>query len=186
MSCDLLPTDKPGPHYQGDVFDIINDGWDMMIAHPPCTYLTLAGNKWFLPQYKDRFPTREKDRKDAIAFFIKLAEAPINKICLENPIGTISSAYRKPDQIIQPYQFGHTDRKPTCLWLKNLPKLTHTKLVEPIIVKNRNGNTASAHHDYALRLPALERMKFRAKTYAGIAQAMADQWGNNLNNELAL
>lgn len=179
ISCDLLPTDKPGPHYQGNVFDIVDKGFDMIIAHPPCTYLTLAGNKWFLPQYKDRFPTRVQDRKDAIEFFVRLWNVPIKKKCFENPIGVLSTHFRKPDQIIQPYHFGHTDRKPTCLWLEGLPKLVHTNVVEPNIKKNKNGNTASVHHDYALRLPALERMKFRAKTYQGIADAMANQWGKS-------
>ena len=176
-SCDLLPTERPGKHYQGDVFDIINDGWDMMIAHPPCTYLTLAGNKWFLPEYAERFPTRTQDRKDGIEFFVKLWNAPIKKKCFENPIGVLSSQFRKPDQIIQPYQFGDTERKATCLWLQGLPKLTHTKIVVPEIIRHKNGKTDSKWHYETMKLSPHERMKARSKTFQGIANAMADQWG---------
>lgn len=176
-SCDLLPTERPGKHYQGDVFDIINDGWDMMIAHPPCTYLTLAGNKWFLPEYAERFPTRIQDRKDAIEFFVKLWNAPIKKKCFENPIGVLSSQFRKPDQIIQPFHFGDTERKATCLWLQGLPKLTHTKVVEPEIIRHKNGKTDSKWHYETMKLAPHERMKARSKTFQGIADAMADQWG---------
>ncbi len=177
-SCDLLPTEISGPHWQGDVFEIINEQyWDMMIAFPPCTFLTCAGNKWFNPEYKDRFPNRPQQREDAAKFFMDLFGARVDKICIENPIGVMSTRFRKPDQIIQPYQFGHTDRKTTCLWLKNLPKLEPTKIVDPLIKTNRNGKTASVHHDAALRLTPDERWKARSRTYQGIADAMADQWG---------
>lgn len=177
-SCDLLPTEIEGQHIQGDILNqVLNQKWDLMIAHPPCTYLTCAGNKWFKPEYKHRFPDRLKQRLEAVLFFMKLANAKINKICLENPIGVISTFWRKPDQIIQPYEYGHTDRKPTCLWLKNLPKLKPTNIVEPNIKRNKNGKTASVHHDKALSLPPDERWKFRSRTYMGIAKAMSDQWG---------
>lgn len=176
-SCDILPTEIPGDHIQDDVLNHLDDGWDMMIAHPPCTYLTCAGNKWFKPEYKDRFPDRGKKREEAIKFFVEIFNANVGKICMENPIGVLSTRVRKPDQIIQPYQFGHIDRKSTCLWLKNLPKLEPTNVVEPKIKTNRNGKTASVHHDAALRLPASERWKARSRTYQGIADAMANQWG---------
>jgi hypothetical protein len=133
ISCDLLPTDAPGPHYQGSVFDLIDDrnnnGWDLMIAHPPCTYLTVTGNKWFKPEFKDRFPDRHKQREDALDFFKRLFECNINRICLENPVGVVSTLYRKPTQYVQPWQFGDPHSKRTGLWLKNLPELVPTKIV---------------------------------------------------------
>ncbi len=186
MSCDLLPTESPGPHYQGDIFDVINAGWDGMIAFPPCTYLTLTGNKWFLPEFATRFPTRQQDRKDAISFFMRLAEANMPRIAIENPIGIMSSEWRKPDQIIHPYYFGDPERKSTCLWLKGLPRLHYVRqdtlferqtLVQPQIIYHASGRTDSAWHFNTLRLPAAERSKLRSKTFAGIANAMADQWG---------
>lgn len=176
-SCDLLPTESVGPHIQGNVLDILDDKWDLMIAHPPCTYLTCAGNKWYLPKYADRFPDRSKQREDALIFVARLATASISKIAIENPIGAISSWYRKPTQIIQPWQFGHADRKSTCLWLKNLPSLIPTDIVDAHIKYNRNGKTASCSHDAALALPADIRWKVRSLTYLGIAKAMAEQWG---------
>lgn len=175
-SCDYLDTERIGPHIKGNVLEILHSGWDMMIAHPPCQYLSLAGNKYFLPKYRERFPDRKKQRELALDFVRCLLKAPIKYIALENPISVISSRIRKPDQIIQPFQFGHPDRKPTCLWLKNLPLLRPTEIVEPDIKLNRNGKTASVHHDMALRLPAEERWKFRSRTYTGIADAMAEQW----------
>jgi len=177
VSCDILPTEREGKHIQDDVLKHLDEGWDLMIAHPPCTYLTLCANKYYKPEYALRFPNRLQQRLDAITFFKSLVDAPIARIAIENPIGIMSTRYRKPDQIIQPYQFGHKDRKPTCFWLKNLPKLQPTKVVEPDIVRNRNGQTASRHHDYALRLPVEERWKFRSRTYVGIANAMVEQWG---------
>jgi len=157
ISCDLLPTESPGPHYQGDVMDIINDGFDLMIAHPPCTHLAVSGARWF----KDKL----SEQAEALEFVRKLLRAPISRIALENPISIISSRIRKPDQIIQPWQFGHGETKATCLWLKNLPLLTPTNIVE--------GREAKVHK----MPPGPDRWKLRSKTYTGIAQAMAEQWG---------
>lgn len=156
MSCDLLDTDSPGPHYKGDVFDIINNGWDLMVAHPPCTHLAVSGARWF----KDK----HEEQKEAIDFFMKLVNADIDKIAVENPISIMSTRYRKPDQIIQPWQFGHGETKATCLWLKNLPLLEPTNIVE--------GREARIHK----MPPSADRWKLRSKTYSGIAKAMAEQW----------
>lgn len=171
MSCDLLPTDAPGPHYQGDVADIINDGWDMMIAHPPCTYLSVSGMHWTARGLRDPQLT-----EDALAFVKFLMDAPIERIAIENPISVISSRIRKPDQIINPWQFGHDASKRTCLWLKGLPLLTPTEIIEPRIVngKKRWANQTDSGQN---RLPPSEdRWKIRSETYEGIAQAMAEQW----------
>ena len=181
MSCDLLPPEKNYPHYQGDILDLLSntwDEWDLMIAFPPCTYLTVTGNRWFKPEYKDRFPDRERQREDAIDFFLFLIEFPIPRIAIENPIGIMSTIYRKPCQIIQPFQFGHSERKATCLWLRNLPKLKPTQIVEPNIIqyKTRKG-TDDNWHMSTIKLPPLERMKARSRTFEGVAQAMAEQWG---------
>lgn len=171
MSCDLLPTDAPGQHYQGDVFDIINDGWDMMVAHPPCTYLSVSGMHWTKRGLRDPQLTEE-----ALDFVRRLMTASIPRIAIENPISVISSRIRKPDQIINPWQFGHDASKRTCLWLKNLPLLTPTKIIEPRIVngKKRWANQTDSGQN---RLPPSEdRWKIRSETYTGIAQAMANQW----------
>ena len=171
LSCDLLPTDVPGLHYQGDVFDIINDGWDMMIAHPPCTYLSVSGMHWTARGLRDPQLT-----EDALEFVRRLMTAPIPRIAIENPISVISSRIRKPDQIINPWQFGHDASKRTCLWLKDLPLLTPTDIVEPRIVegKKRWANQTDSGQN---RLPPSEdRWKIRSETYTGIAQAMAEQW----------
>jgi hypothetical protein len=171
LSCDLLPTDAPGLHYQGDVFDIINDGWDMMIAHPPCTYLSVSGMHWTARGLRDSQLT-----EDALEFVRRLMAAPIARIAVENPISVISSRIRKPDQIINPWQFGHDASKRTCLWLKDLPLLTPTESVEPRIVngKKRWANQTDSGQN---RLPPSEdRWKIRSETYTGIAQAMAEQW----------
>ena len=157
MSCDLLPTDVDGPHYQGDVFDVINDGWDLMIAHPPCTHLAVSGARWF----KDKV----KEQAESLEFVRRLMDAPIDKIAIENPISIISSRIRKPEQIIQPWMFGHGETKATCLWLKGLPKLFATDVVE--------GREAKIHK----MSPGPNRWKERSKTYQGIATAMANQWG---------
>ena len=157
MSCDLLPTENPGPHYQGDVRDVLGDGWDLMIAHPPCTHLAVSGARWF----KDK----QVEQAEALDFVRLLLEAPIPRIALENPISIISSRIRKPDQIIQPWQFGHGETKATCLWLRNLPKLTPTQIV--------NGREARVHR----MAPGPDRWKERSRTYAGLAAAMAAQWG---------
>jgi hypothetical protein len=160
MSCDLLPTDAPGPHYQGDVTDIINDGWDMMIAHPPCTYLCSSGLHW-----NKRRPERAAQTEEALQFVRFLLNANIPKIALENPIGCISTRIRKPDQTVQPWQYGHGEVKATCLWLKGLPKLTATEIVE-------------GREPRMWKLPPSEdRWKIRSATYRGIAEAMAEQWG---------
>jgi hypothetical protein len=157
MSCDLLPTDSPGNHYHGNVFDVINDGWDLMIAHPPCTHLAVSGARWF----KDKV----KEQAESLEFVRRLMDAPIDRIAIENPISIISSRIRKPEQIIQPWMFGHGETKATCLWLKNLPKLTPTDIVE--------GREARIHK----MSPGPNRWKERSKTYQGIAIAMANQWG---------
>lgn len=173
VSCDLLPTDVPGPHYMGDVNDIINDGWDLMIAHPPCTYLSVSGMHWTARGLRDPQLT-----EDALDFVRLLMAAPIDKIAIENPISVISSRIRKPDQIINPWQFGHDASKRTCLWLKNLPLLRPTDIVAPRIVngKKRWANQTDSGQN---RLPPSDdRWKIRSETYAGIAKAMADQWGS--------
>ena len=168
MSCDLLPTDATGPHYQGDVFDIINDGWDLMIAHPPCTYLSVSGMHWTTRGLRDPQLT-----EDALAFVQRLMNAPIERIAVENPISIISSRICKPDQIIQPWWFGHDASKKTCLWLKNLPLLTPTDML-PGDAKTRRGNqTASGQNKLP---PSKDRWKIRSETYQGIADAMAAQW----------
>ena len=157
LSCDLLPTDTPGPHHQGPVEDVLNDGWDVMIAHPPCTHLAVSGARWF--------HKKQKEQAEALDFVRLLLNAPIPKIALENPISVISSKIRKPDQIIQPWMFGHGETKATCLWLKNLKPLVPTKIVE--------GREARVHH----MPPGADRWKLRSLTYQGIADAMALQWG---------
>jgi hypothetical protein len=168
MSCDLLPTDATGLHYQGDVFDVINDGWDLMIAHPPCTYLSVSGMHWTTRGLRDPQLT-----EDALAFVQRLMNAPIERIAVENPISIISSRIRKPDQIIQPWWFGHDASKKTCLWLKNLPLLTPTDML-PGDAKTRRGNqTASGQNKLP---PSKDRWKIRSETYQGIANAMATQW----------
>ena len=176
-SCDLLPTEKPGNHIQGNVLDILNQGWDLMIAHPPCTYLCTSGNRWFKPQYAEKFPDRPRLRDEAVEFVRTLMSADIPRIAIENPRSILSTRIRKPDQVIQPYEFGHPDRKATWLWLKGLVLLSPTQIVAPNIKRNKNGQTASVHHDYALSIPYAERWKFRSRTYEGIAAAMAEQWG---------
>jgi hypothetical protein len=181
-SCDLLPCSGGHPewHIQEDVFNIINDGWDLMIAHPECTRLTVTANKWYKPEYAHRFPTIHQDREDAVEFFIKLVNADIEKIAIENPIGIMSTRYRKPDQIIQPYQFGDTERKSTCLWLKNLPKLVHTNVVKPEVIEFKSGKTMSKYHYESAKLTKEERRKARSKTFQGIADAIANQWSQIL------
>lgn len=173
VSCDLLPTDKPGPHYQGDVRNILGSGWDLMVAHPPCTYLSVSGMHWTTRGLRDPQLT-----EDALDFVRALMNAPIERIAIENPVSVISSRIRKPDQTIQPWWFGDNASKKTCLWLKNLPLLVPTKIVEPRIIegKKRWGNqTDSGQNRLA---PSDDRWKLRSETYQGIADAMAKQWGN--------
>lgn len=171
-SCDLLPTDVAGPHYQGDVADILADGWDLMVAHPPCTYLSVSGMHWTARGLRD-----PKLTEDALDFVRLLLAAPIERIALENPVSVISSRIRKPDQVIQPYQFGHDASKKTCLWLKNLNLLRPTSFVEPRVVngKERWGNQTDSGQN--VLGPSDDRWKERSKTYEGIAKAMAEQWG---------
>jgi hypothetical protein len=157
MSCDLLDTEKPGLHYKGDVINILNDGWDLMICHPPCTHLAVSGARWF--------KEKQKEQAEALEFVELLLNAPIPKICLENPISIISSRIRKPDQIIQPWQYGHGETKATCLWLKNLPLLKPTNIVD--------GREARVHK----MPPGPNRWKERSRTFQGIADAFAQQWG---------
>ena len=173
ISCDLLPTDVPGPHYQGDVQEILRDGWDLMIAHPPCTYLSVSGMHWTRRGLLD-----EQLTHSALMFVHILMDAPIRRIAVENPVSMISTWIRKPEQIIQPWMFGHDASKKTCLWLQNLPLLRPTQIVEPRIVNGRKrwGNQTDSGQN---RLsPSPDRWKIRSATYAGIAAAMADQWGN--------
>jgi len=159
-SCDFLPTDAPGQHLKEDVLGCMNDGWDMMIAFPPCTYLCSSGLHW-----NTRRPERKLKTEEALQFVKTLMDANIDKIALENPIGCISTRIRKPDQIIQPWQFGHGETKSTCLWLKNLPTLKATKIV-------------SGREERIWRMgPSKDRAKLRSITYTGIADAMAEQWG---------
>jgi hypothetical protein len=195
FSCDLQDCSGGHPewHFKQDVFEVINMGWDMMIAFPPCTYLTLTGNKWMKPEFSERFPTRKKDREDAINFFLMLANAPIDKIAIENPIGIMSTQYKKPTQIIQPYYFGDSAQKTTCLWLKNLPLLFHAKerdlfndkithVENESIRVSKSGNRMGEWY-YQTGMITLKdglRAKARSKTFPGIAKAMAEQWAGIL------
>jgi hypothetical protein len=156
-SCDLLPTERGGPHIQGDVTSILDAGWDLMVAHPPCTHLAVSGARWF--------HLKQAEQADALAFVRFLLDAPIPRIALENPISIISSRIRKPTQTVQPWQFGHGETKATCLWLKNLPPLTPTNIVD--------GREARVHR----MPPGPDRWRERSRTFQGIAEAMADQWG---------
>lgn len=174
VSCDLLPTERPGPHIQWDVLEVIDrEHWDLMIAHPPCTYLCSSGLHW-----NKRIEGRAEKTEDALTFVELLMNAPINRIAIENPVGCIGTRIRKADQYIQPYQFGHDASKTTGLWLKNLPLLKATKMVPPSRVINgkpRWANQTPAGQDK--RGPSPTRGKDRAVTFMGIARAMADQWG---------
>lgn len=180
MSCDLLPTDVPGPHYQGDVRDILGKDWDLLIAHPPCTYLCSSGLHW-----NKRRPERAALTEEAIEFarmFICGPEtAHIPRRAVENPIGCLSKRVRKPDQIIHPHQFGHDASKATCLWLHGLPLLMPTQNVAPRIVNGRPrwGNQTDSGQNKLP--PSADRWKIRSETYVGIAQAMSQQWGS-INN----
>lgn len=155
-SCDLLPSEKPGQHYQGDVRDILREGWDIMVAHPPCTHLAVSGARWFA--------SKQREQAEALDFVRLLLDAPIPHIALENPVSIISSKIRKPDQVIQPWQHGHGETKATCLWLKNLPRLTPSNIVE-------------GREQRIWKLPpSADRWKERSRTFSGIAEAMAKQW----------
>lgn len=194
-SCDILPCSGGHPewHIQSDVVPLINgncgfqtsDGykhdlygkWDLIIAHPPCTYLTLAGNKWFKSEFADRFPDRQKQRKDAVDFFLSISKADCDKIAIENPVGVMSSQWRKPDQYIEPYMFGDPEKKKTGLWLKGLPLLQPTNIVEPVIIHCKSGANEPRWHMETMHLPKEERSRVRSQTFLGIARAMAAQWG---------
>jgi hypothetical protein len=174
MSCDLLPTDSDGPHYQGDVFDVINDGWDLMIAHPPCTYLANSGVSHL---YKDK--SRWEKLDDGASFFKKLLDADIPKIAIENPVMHKYAKERiggvRQSQVIQPWMFGHKEQKATCLWLKNLPCLVETKNVKDEMMKLPKNQRERLHY----LPPSSNRWKLRSITYQGIADAMAQQWGES-------
>ena len=163
MSCDLLPTESPGPHYEGPVEDVLNDGWDLMIAHPPCTYLAVSG-MW--ATHQGRRPQKLTD--DALDFVRLLMNAPIDRWAIENPISIISSVIRPPDQIIQPWEYGHGEVKATCLWLKNLPRLKPSNCVE------------GREQKVLMMSPGPDRWKERSRTYQGVADAMGDQWSRPL------
>ena len=156
-SCDLLPTERPGQHIEGDVLDVLGEGWDLMIAHPPCTYLAVSGSVWF--------PFRLREQAEALHFVRELLNAPIERIALENPVSVISTQIREPDQIVQPWWFGHGETKTTCLWIKNLPSLVPTNVVD--------GREARIHK----MSPGPDRGHERSRTYTGLAAAMAKQWG---------
>lgn len=174
MSCDLLPTEAPGPHYQGDVRDVLDYPWDLMVAHPPCTHLSVSGARHFAGKRMDG------RQQTGAAFFMALAKADIPMICIENPVCIMASLWRKPDQVIQPWQFGHPESKATCFWLKNLPTLRPTSLVALPESGRWENQTASRQN----RLPPSDdRWKLRAKTYQGIADAMADQWGGQVETK---
>lgn len=165
-SCDLRSTEIPGRHIQRDIIHVIEgdiyDFWDLLICFPPCTHLAVSGARWF--------KNKKKEQENAIRFFMELANAPIRKIAIENPVGIMSTRWREPDQIIQPYQFGDPYRKKTCLWLKNLPLLKSTKIVEPKLKRYKDGSVFSVDYGWSTN-------KRRSVTYPGIAKAMAEQWG---------
>lgn len=207
-SCDIIECSGGHPewHIQGDVLEILNpmtkydwndyitfetmDGeehwiegkWDMIIAFPPCTYMTVTGNRWFnVERYGEKAIQRHKDREEAVKFFMAFANADCPRIAIENPIGHMSTAYRKPNQIIHPYMFGDPARKATCLWLKGLKPLEPTNIVEPVIIKYKNGKgTDNPWHMDTMSLPPDERAKQRSKTFPGIAKAMAEQWAGEV------
>lgn len=171
MSYDLLDTERPGPHFKGDVMRILESGplWDLMIAHPPCQYLTVSGALWMKRQRG-----RLQKQIEGFEFFMRLALANVPRICLENPVGVVSTRWRKPDQIIQPWQFGHPENKKTCLWLKGLPPLIPTNNVRAEMANIPERLANRVHHAQ----PGPERWKERSRTFQGIADAMADQWGH--------
>jgi hypothetical protein len=169
-SCDLLPAEDDSPyHLDVDVLELMNEGWDMMIAHPPCTYLAVSGLHW-----NGRIPGRAEKTEEALKFVQALMDAPIDKIAVENPVSCISTRIRKPDQIIQPWYFGEDASKKTCLWLKNLPLLKETNRLPGDSKTRRANQTASGQNNLG---PSSDRWKERSRTYQGIADAIADQWG---------
>jgi len=184
VSCDIIPTSSPGPHIQGNVLEIINDGWDMMIAFPPCTYLTYAATRHW------NNPGREEKRTAAMDFFMAMINADIGKICVENPVGYPNTIYRKPNQIVHPYYFGEPYQKRTCFWLKNLKPLDYSStLIEKpkpmYICKGKKCYGKAIGWTEGIRgMNAEERSRARSKTFQGIADAMAEQWGGEPLKEI--
>lgn len=170
VSCDIIPTEAPGPHIHDDVLKHLDEGWDMMIAHPSCQYLASSGLHW-----NTRIPGRDRLTEEALEFVKTLMAAPIKRIAIENPIGRISTAIRKPDQTIQPWMFGSPESKATCLWLKNLQPLMPTNILPKPASGKWENQTPSGQNKLG---PSPERAKIRAKTYPGIGAAMAQQWGS--------
>lgn len=183
-SCDVLPCSGGHPewHLQQDVLPLLREPWDLIIAHPPCTYLTTTGNRWFdVERYGEAAIRREREREKAVAFFMAFSETDCQHVAIENPVGIMSTQWRKPDQIINPFQFGDPYEKKTCLWLKGLPMLIPTDIVEPPPrVKFASGKTMPKWYADACHLPPAERARLRSKTFDGIANAMAYQWHNYL------
>lgn len=183
-SCDLEGSERGGNHIQGDALEAVKLGWDLLIAHPPCTYLTVTGNKWFKPEWAHRFPNRHIERRWAVDFFLAMINAPVQRIAVENPVGIMSTRYREPDQVIHPFHFGDSASKATCLWLKNLPLLSieaplfHTSKVvdRGEFVTFKSGKRMAKWDADAAALPPKERAKVRNRTFAGIAESMAEQW----------
>ena len=190
ISCDLVEAVDNSPyHHCGDVRNIIPAyQWDLLIAHPPCTYLTLAGNRWFKPEYAEKYPTRQQDRQEAKDFFMELYNSHIPHIAVENPIGIMSSQFRKADQIIQPWQFGDPFQKSTCLWLKNLPKLAPTNVVDKgemyefVSKKGVKKRQPKWYFDALVGKSPEERQKIRNTTFPGIAKAIAEQYSKFVLN----
>lgn len=180
-SCDVVPCSGGHPewHLQQDVMPLLKEKWDIIIAFPPCTYLTVTGNRWFnIDRYGEKAIRRYSDRKDAVNFFMAFANADCEKIAIENPVGIMSSEWRKPDQIINPWQWGDAFEKRTCLWLKGLPKLKPTNIVDvPPRKMYDSGKSMPSWYAEAWKLPKEARAKLRSKTFPGIAKAMAEQWG---------
>ena len=179
FSCDIMPCSGGHPewHIQDDaVKEAYSGKYDMMIAHPPCTYLTVTGNKWMKPEFADRFPDRPQQREDAVAFFMALYNAPIAKIAIENPVGIMSTRFRKPNQYVHPYFFGDKHSKKTGLWLKGLPLLVKTDVVEPEMYVYKDGRKDPMWHVETMGLPPKERSRVRSKTFPRIAREMAKQW----------
>jgi site-specific DNA-cytosine methylase len=182
FSCDLLPCSAGHPkwHLQQDVTELLKQKWDMIIAFPPCTYLTVTGNRWFnIERYGEQAIQRHRDREFAIKFFKMFTECDCEKVAIENPVGIMSSEWRKPDQIINPYEFGDAFEKKTCLWLKGLPKLQPTNIVEPPKrTEFKSGKKMTTWYSDSWKLPKDERAKLRSKTFEGIAKAMAMHWAS--------
>ena len=186
-SCDIEPCSGGHPewHIEGDVTPLLKEKWDMIIAFPPCTYLTITGNRWFnVEKYGEKALKRIEDRKDAIKFFMLFANAECSKIVIENPVGIMSTEWRKPNQIIQPWQFGDPFEKKTCLWLKGVQPLISTNVVKPPDrIEFDSGKSMPRWYAEAWKLPKKDRAKIRSKTFPGIARAMAEQWGGLNGNK---